>query len=132
MTTFLSRAAILAAVDLPRQTVPAPEWGGDVLMQGVTAKEWDDFEISLTVGKGKNQETNYRNLRARLVQKCVIDESGARLFSEADITALGGKSALVLERLFNVAKELSGRTDKDVEELTKNSEPGQSEGSPSA
>jgi hypothetical protein len=132
MTTFLSRAAILAATDLPRETVSVPEWGGDVLVQGLTAKERDDFEISLSTGKGKSQENNFRNLRARLVARAVVDESGARLFGDMDIAALGGKSAVVLQRLFEAAQRLSGFTTADVAELTGNSEDGQSEGSPSA
>jgi hypothetical protein len=132
MSNILSRASILAAEDLPRETVAVPEWGGDVLVQGLTARERDDFEISLSTGKGKNTETNFRNLRARLVARCVVDESGARLFGDADMTALGGKSAVVLQRLFEMAQKLSGFTSADVDELTKNSDDGQSEDSPSA
>jgi hypothetical protein len=132
MPSLLSRAAILAASDLPRETVSVPEWGGDVLVQGLTAKERDDFEISLSVGKGKDRQDNFRNLRARLVARAVVDESGARLFGDADIAALGSKSASVLQRLFEVAQRLSGFTSADVDELTKNSDDGQSEDSPSA
>jgi hypothetical protein len=132
MPNILSRASILAAEDLPRETVAVLEWGGDVLVQGLTARERDDFEISLSTGKGKNAETNFRNLRARLVARAVVDEKGDRLFGDADIAALGGKSAVVLQRLFEVAQRLSGFTTADVEELTKNSDDGQSEDSPSA
>jgi hypothetical protein len=132
MSNILSRASILAAEDLPRETVAVPEWGGDVLVQGLTARERDDFEISLSTGKGKSQENNFRNLRARLVARCVVDEKGERIFGDADMTALGGKSAVVLQRLFEMAQKLSGFTSADVDELTKNSDDGQSEDSPSA
>jgi len=131
MANLLSRAAILAAVDLPRETVAVPEWGGDVLVQGLTAKERDAFEISWYTGQGKNRQENLTNLRARLSARCAVDESGARLFSDADIAALGGKSAVALQRVFEAAQRLSGFTRADVDELTKNSADGQSDDSPS-
>lgn len=119
---YLTKEQILAAADLPRKTVAVPEWGGDVCVQGLSGTERDALEASLIVQRGKNTSTNLNNLRAKLVQKCVVDpDTGGRIFGEADIAALGRLSAVALQRVFDVARELSGLADTDVEELTGNS-----------
>lgn len=120
---FLTKEQILAAQDLPTEVVAVPEWGGDVMVQGLTGTERDAFEASLTIQRGKNTSVNLQNARAKLVRKCIVNpETKGRMYSEADIPALGRKSAIALERVFDVARKLSGLTEKDVEELTKNSE----------
>ncbi len=128
---LLTKASILATEDLPRETVHVPEWGGDVLVQGLTGAERDAFEASVMTGKGKDRDVNVKNLRAKLIAKSLVDEAGRPLFGEPDLAALGGKSAKALQRLFEVAQRLSGLTPQDVDELTKNSEGAQSDGSTS-
>jgi hypothetical protein len=93
----------------------------------MSGKERDSFEASMIKGKGKSANVNLENLRAKLVSKCVVDEAGTRLFSDDDIPALASKSAAALNRVYEVAQRLSGVTDEDVDELTKNSETAQSE-----
>ena len=130
--SLLTRDAILAAPDLPTEEVLVPEWGGTVLVRGLTGTERDAFEEEMITGKGKNRDVNLSNFRARLIVKSVVDKSGKRLFTQADMVALGGKSAAAIQRVFQVAMRLSGMSEEDVEELTKNSEPGQSDSSTSA
>lgn len=129
---LLSRAAILAAPDLPTQDVAVPEWGGAVRIRGLTGAERDAFEAAIAQRKGKDVRMNLQNVRARLVAMSAVDESGARLFSDGDVAALGEKSAVALERVFTAAMRLSGLTPDDVKDLTENLEPGQSEDSTSA
>lgn len=50
---------------------------------------------------------------------------------EADVKALGRKSALALNRVFEVAQRINGLTEEDMEELAGNLENGQSEDSTS-
>lgn len=132
MAQLLGRDAILAAPDLTTEDVAVPEWGGTVRVKGLTAAERDAFEQSSLTGKGKNQSLNFSNLRARLVVLTVVDEGGEPVFTGSDIRALGEKSAAAIDRVFEVASRLSGIGDDDIEELTGNSEPGQSDDSPSA
>lgn len=117
-TGFLDRAAILAVQDVQTEELYVPEWGGKLRVRGLTGKQRDDFETSITVGKGKNQEINTKNARAKLVVLCVVDETGAQLFSSSDVIALGQKSASALQRVFDLCRKLSGLTDDDMEELT--------------
>ena len=128
---YLTKEQILAAPDLPIKEVCIPEWGNLwVCVQGLTGSERDSLEASIVVQKGKNVTANLQNLRAKMVQRCVVDPSTRKLlFSPGDIAALGNKSATALQRVFDVARELSGMGDADVQELTGNSESGLNGGS---
>lgn len=117
---ILSKKAILEADDLPRRVVSVPEWGGEVLVRGLTGAERDQFEAGTLVKRGKDYDVQLTDLRARLVVLSVIDENGERLFDTADVEALSKKSASALNRVFEVAQELSGLTANDVAELEKN------------
>jgi hypothetical protein len=120
---FLTKQEILSALDIEEKTVSVPEWGGDVLVRGLTGKQRDAFEKSLLTGKGKNREVNTDNARAKLLTLCVIDpETKKPLFSQGEIEALGNKSGRALSRVYDVATELSGIGEEEIEELTKNSE----------
>lgn len=123
---LLSRDQILEADDLETREVAVPEWGGEVIVKALSGEERDAFELSLKQIRGDKMEPNLANARAKLVARCIVDEDGTRLFSNSDIKALGKKSAAALERVFEVAAELSGLQDGDVEEMVKNSEAAQS------
>lgn len=126
---LLTRDQILKAQDLPTEDVPVPEWGGTVRVRALTGAERDAFEQSIVEQRGRSARMNLQNLRAKLVALTVVDEEGNRIFSDSDAKLLGKKSALALNRVFEVAQKLSGLTSEDVEELTKNSESDQSEDS---
>ena len=116
---LLSRDAILAVVDLPMELVSVPEWGGEVNVRGLDGKDRDAFEASLVMQNG--EAVNLANIRARLAALCIVDEAGERLFSDADMAALGRKSGAALDRVFSVAQRLSGMSDAAVKELQGNS-----------
>lgn len=113
---MLNRDQILAAGDLPVEVVSVPEWGGDVGVRMMTGAERDRFEQAMAAAKGRSVE----NVRAGLVVVCCCDASGARLFTDADVAALGGKSAAALSRVFDAALKLNRLSDGDVQELAGN------------
>ena len=119
------RGLILSKQDIQTEKVHIPEWDTDVYIKGLTGTERDSYEASLfTVtesGKKVDVKMNRANVRAKLLVKTICDEDGSRVFSDADVEALGSKSAAALDKLFEVAQRLSGLSDKDVEELEKNS-----------
>ena len=129
---LLTKDAILAANDLVTEDVEVPEWGGTVRVRAISGAERDAFEQAIVTRKGKNVTTNLANIRAKMVALCVVDENGQRLFADKDVLLLGTKSAAALDRVFTVAQQLAGLTDKDVDELAENLEPGQSDDSTSA
>ena len=108
----LSRDSILSASDINLKPVEVTEWGGLVYLRSMSGIQRDRFEQRCT---GKNLD----NIRATLVALTACDGSGQRLFGDADIPALGDKSAAALDRLFWASMELNRIGEKDVEELKK-------------
>ena len=51
----------------------------------------------------------------------ICDQEGERLFTDADVEALGEKSSTALNRVWDVARRLSALTVKDEQALLKNS-----------
>lgn len=137
MNKVLSMNDILGVNDLIVEKLFIPEWKGHVFVRTLTGKERDDIETHMFQSRGKDSTVNFTNLRALMVAHTLVtDETGTkRLFKgkkfDEYVTALGGKSAKALDRIFAKAQELSGMRKDDVEELTKNSEEGQSDDSTS-
>jgi hypothetical protein len=109
--------------------VEVPEWGGSVIVKGMTGQQRDSFEEAITAQRGKDYVVNFRNFRSKLIVRCVVDENGVQLFGPTDVEALGKKSAAALQRVFKVAQKLSGLGDDEVEELTRELGEDQSAGS---
>ena len=126
---LLSRAEILQALDLPRERVAVPEWGGDVYVRALNGSERDSLEAWMVEMNGKGAQDLYGNMTARLAAMTMVDEQGNNLFEMGDVVVLGRKSANALRRVVEVAQRLSGVTQADVEELTKNSASDQSDDS---
>src|SRR5258707_7030469 len=128
----LSRDAILEAKDREVVEVDCPEWGGSVLVRGMSGKERDMFEVSLVGesagavqvqrgrGGGRAPGPNLVNMRAKIVARCVVDEDGQRLFTDSDAVALGEKSGAAVDRVFTGASPLSGVSEGDTEGMAAN------------
>lgn len=108
---YLTRDQILATADLPAEDVEVPEWGGTVRVRTMTAAERD-------VISGITDDIHFME---RLVAVVVIDEAGNRVFSDADVEALGKKSAHALTRVFRVGLRLSSMQAGAVDGAVKNS-----------
>ena len=108
---LLSKQQILEAADLPRETVEVPEWGGSVIVQGLSAAESRELF---------NDAGNKDSFAVRLLVASLVDEDGTRLFSYEDISALAAKSSQVLARVVKVANRINLF---DVGDATKNSAP---------
>jgi len=101
---MLSRNDILNIKDLPTETVNIPEWGGNVIVRTMTGLQRDEFEQAVFHDGIKD----LTNIRARLCSMSIVDGTGKTLFSDSDIEALGKKNAKALDRVFAIAKKLSG------------------------
>jgi pyrroline-5-carboxylate reductase len=111
----LTREALLSATEAPTQTVPIPELGKDasVLVRGMNARERTQFEKKfITEHRGK-QKRNLDAFREQLCVFCCVDPK----LSEADLERLSLVRADIIERIANVAAELSGISEKDIDEL---------------
>lgn len=116
---MLTKEQILSASDLKRETVPVPEWGGEVIVSEMTAESQDAFELGLFEGEGESRKIRQANMRARMLSFCLIDDDGELLFTDAEIKALGKKSGKALARLFDVAQRLNKRDEEAVEAAKK-------------
>ncbi|MFI6249051.1 hypothetical protein [Streptomyces sp. NPDC051016] len=123
----LNAAAILGADDVETKPVDIPQWGGEVLVRGLTGIERDAYEASIQQVRPKpdgGREVVFvrDNARAKLLVKCLVDENGHRLFKDTDAPALGKKSGAILDKLYDVAAELSGMGEAVEKEIEGNSE----------
>jgi hypothetical protein len=118
---MLTRDQILAAKQLPRETVSIPEWGGDVIVSVMSGTDRDAFEIAQYLESKNGPGEASRNGRARLCAFCVVDESGKKLFSESDLQQLGELNWQALERIMKVAQRLNKLTEDDMEQIKGNS-----------
>ncbi len=124
----LTREQILQVDDIKTEIVPVPEWDGEVVVRTMTGTDRDIWD-NLLYKEGKVNFLD--NTRARLLACTIIDEDDNLVFSEDDIVALGKKSSLALNRIFDVAKRLNGLGSDNIEDLEKNSGKTQDEDSTS-
>jgi hypothetical protein len=115
---MLTRDQILSADDRPRQTVPVPEWGGDVVIRTMSGAERTRYEEWLL--RPREGET-FARARALLAALTIVDESGNLIFSQADVEQLDAKSCAALDRVFEASMKLNRLRKQDLEDLEKNS-----------
>ena len=119
---LLKKEDIKNAPDLKTETVPVPEWGGDMLVRGMTGAQRDGWEAEMLANnKDADPVIAMTNARAKLAQRTCINEDGSLFFGPEDLDWLGKKSAAALDRIVEVAQRLSKITKSDLDELTKNS-----------
>ena len=96
----LSLDEIFAPRDLPREFVPVPEWGsGGVWIAVMTGIQRDLWETTIAADR--------TNARAKLLVYAAVAEDGSPLFRPEHADQLGKQSAVVLDRLANVALRLN-------------------------
>ena len=121
----LSASQIIAADDFKIEAIEVPEWGGTVYVKSLRGTDRDAFEESLSKEKDKP-------FRSRFLVMTLCDERGALLFKPEQVAALGEKSSLVLNRVFDAAWAINYFTPEKVEELGKDSPSAPSDASTSA
>ena len=105
----LTREQILAArnrEDRKPVKVSVPEWGGDVYLRVMTVG--DQAALS--------EDVKPVDMPVQVLLHCLVDENGARLFTEEDADALAEEDFPLILRLFNEAAKLNGLTSKELEE----------------
>ncbi len=113
----LTRDMILRAVDIRTERVDVPEWGGAVIVRGMTALERDTM---LKAVDPKADHISDSELKAFLCAHCIMDEHGNSLFSDQDIATLQTKNPAILDRISNRVLSLSGVGSESVEAIAKN------------
>lgn len=123
---FLALRPTVESVDI--------EGHGKVRIRGLSAEERDDYEQTL-VERGPDGKVRtkrkYTNVRASLVMRCLVDENGERMFSDKDLGELGKVDGAIVDRLYDVARRLSGMSREAEEEAVEGFEPAQDDDSSS-
>jgi len=98
-----------------------PEWGCTVRLKAMTGEERDSFESSILRDRSDpSSGVDPRNFHAKFLVRILCDADGKRLFSDDDVELLSGKSASVLDRLYDVGASLAGLLPSDAERLAGN------------
>lgn len=137
----ITKEQILASRNTRKtELVHTDEWGigSYVIIIELSGKERDAFEAGMIeingVGRKATQKLNPRNVRARLVARCIvnpddfdvdIDENvtlkqgrtPTRMFNDIEANDLGDVSGVALDRVFERCQRLSGIRGEDIEEL---------------
>ncbi len=120
----LNISDILNKNDVVSKTIEIPEWGGSVEIRSMTGEARDAYEESVFKRLDNGEyERDLSNARAKLIAACVYGPDGLRMFkSDAQIKALGSKSAVVLDRLFTECQNINAISQQDMDELEGKSE----------
>lgn len=114
--TTLSKDAILSANDTQAESIPVPEWGGDVRIAVMSGLARDRF-----IEMQNDGQTGYSVFQARLLATTIVDDAGNLLFTVEDVDKLRGKSRTVLDRLTQEAVRINGMSVEAIEREEKNS-----------
>ena len=104
----LTRSDILDCNDLPRSEVDCPEWGGAVLVRGLTLGELSALTSGTTI-----------DINTAALVACIVGDDGTPVFSKDDIEALKAKNSVPLMRLVQTINRLSGLAPEAEAELGK-------------
>lgn len=97
---ILTPDQIMGADDLKRETVPVPEWGGDVVLQALSVRALNECNRKATVGGEVDSE--------KITVQMVIEGMVEPKLTDDQAGQLAGKSAAVINRLGEIVLKLSG------------------------
>jgi hypothetical protein len=125
------REKILAANDIPSETVEIPEWGVELLVKGMTAG--DRLLLMQNAYDQKTQQVNMAIVYPDVVVACAYDpKTGEAVFADSDKSELMTKASAAIERLANVGLRLSGIGQAEQDAAGKDSSDTQSDDSSSS
>jgi len=109
---MLSVEEILKANDTTVQTVPCPEWGGEVYVGTLTAEERDSIEQAVQQGVPS---------RAAIVAESLRTEDGQKVkVSPSERLALSAKATAPIERIVDAVLKLNKMNAEQMEVTEKN------------
>ena len=114
-----AKEEILAFDDRASVEIEVPEWGGrKVCLQEMSAGDRDQWELDAAAQVRAGGRP--KHVRAGLVARCMVDETGARVFDDAQIEDLSKKSAKALDRLYDACTRLNALTKEEAKAVEGN------------
>ena len=129
---LLNRNQILEAKDIKTKVIPVPEWGGDIMIKQLSAKEYNDITMNMVnirkmaakqLSKKKNSDENLedainelaiKNQKILLIIKSIVDENMKPLFTEADLELLYQKNTNVIDKIIAEIEEFNAVSTEDA------------------
>ncbi len=127
--SMLNIDTILSTHSIKVEKVEVPEWGGHVYVKVMTGEEKDRYETSFRKKVDGKLVPDLDNIRAKLVVFTMCDESGVCLATIDHVKALSKQSSTSLDRVVAAAQSINAMSHQEMDEIEKNLESGQSEGS---
>lgn len=118
------RKRLLSANDIKVAPIDIPAWGGTYYLRVISGKARESFEESYSQEKMKN-------FRLRFLVLTLCDEDGKPILSDADMDALGERSSVEINRVFDAAWKLNAFTQEAVDALGEGSQNAPSDASSS-
>ena len=115
---ILNKADILKNRPANTIDIDCPSMGGVVRIRAMSASLKDIFEQNYANLETSNGVTE--NIRACFLAHCIVGDDDQLLFAMSDLKLLGQQDGKDLDKLFTKARELSGFTNDDEDELKKN------------
>ncbi len=98
---------------VPEEIVDVPDWGGKVLVRGMTSLERDIFDEKVSEMSGKSVTSN---ASARMAVMCCYDPATKqRIFDFDDAEELGKTDSKALAIIFPITLKLNGYNDEELE-----------------
>ncbi len=114
---------ILDQIDLKTETIEIKEWQDEKgIPLKIKIRQMDGETNDAWGGQLYDNDGNLinKNLRARFIAQHIVDDKGNLLFTDKkDIDALGKKSSVILQKIYNACMALT-KSAEDVEDLAKN------------
>lgn len=124
---LLTRDQILGTKDLQTETIPIPEWGGDVIVTELPSSDAATLHEFIHVGDGEERVIDNEYLMAKLAARCLVDDQGTRLFCDDDYKLLARKHPRAVAVIGAAALKLNVLSSAAHDDAVKNSEPEASE-----
>lgn len=112
------RDQILNSNDIPKELVKVKEWNIEIEVRGMTGAERTRILDLAQAGDGMNLQMVYPEI---VISTAFDAETGEKIFSPEDRTALLSKSANALDALATVGMRLSGFLAETSNDLGKDS-----------
>jgi hypothetical protein len=126
---ILTRESILGTNPFAREVVPVPKWGGDIILQEMSAFDRETLRDEMGVD---GEKPAMKNLAGKVLCRCIVNEVGERLFSDEDHEIVARKDQETLQILLDKAMIMNRMVAVKGEDEEKKSEPSMSEDLPSA
>lgn len=118
----LNKAELTAKAKLREEEVHVGDVG-PLLVRELSGGDRDAYELSVLVKKGKDYETNLKDVRAKLIQRSLIDpDTDKPMYGPDELAELNALPASIMTALFDACQRLNRFTKDDIEDLAKNSE----------